>query len=88
MELAGRYFTGLDVVLAEGYSPLNDVLIEVHRREVPRKAPADRGEAWLAITDQPSGLPKEYGFEQLAAVAEHIVDLFRADRPDVEENHR
>ncbi len=77
VELAGRYLTDLDVVLVEGYAPLNDVLIEVHRKDNPRKAAADQREVWLVITDEPVGHPHEYRFEQVEAVAQRIVDRVR-----------
>jgi molybdopterin-guanine dinucleotide biosynthesis protein MobB len=68
----------VDVVLAEGYAPIHDLLIEVDREGVPRKEPAGPRTVWLTVTDRPEGNDRpdgndRLGFEQIDLVAERIV---------------
>ena len=66
----------VDVVLAEGFAPLHDLMVEVRRRAVPAKldsiAQGRRTPVWLTITDEPTGRADEYSFDELAAVAARI----------------
>lgn len=73
-ELVDVHLAGCDVVLAEGYAPLHDLLIEVRRKDVPGKVPSGPRQVWLTITDEPCVPGLEYGFDDLAAVARRIVD--------------
>lgn len=81
-ELVGRHLADLDVVLAEGFAPLHDLLIEVRRKDVPAKARSGPREVWLAITDEPAGHRNEYGFDEMASIAGRIVDRTRASNPE------
>lgn len=70
--LVGAHLHSVDVVLAEGYAPIHDLLIEVDREGVPRKEPAGPRTVWLTVTDRPDGADR-LGFDQLDIVAERIV---------------
>lgn len=81
-ELVGVHLADLDVVLAEGFAPLHDLLIEVRRKDVPAKATSGQREVWLAITDEPAGHRNEYGFDEMAAIAGRIVDRTSASNTE------
>jgi len=75
--LVDAHLHAVDVVLAEGYAPIHDLLIEVDREGVPRKEPAGPRTVWLTVTDRPDGTDQpdgsdRLGFDQLALVAERI----------------
>jgi molybdopterin-guanine dinucleotide biosynthesis adapter protein len=74
--LVETHLVGMDVVLAEGFAPVHDLLVNVSRAAVGSKEPAGSRTTWLAITDAPSG-DDEYGFGDLDAVAARIVDEVR-----------
>ncbi len=75
--LIDTHFVGTDVVLAEGFAPVHELLVTVAREGVESKAPAGPRRTWLAITDAPSS-DNEYGFDELGAVAARIVDEVRS----------
>lgn len=79
--LVGVHLADFDVVLAEGFAPLHDLLIEVRRKDVAAKVPSGTRRVWLTITDEPAGR-HEYHFHDLAAVAARIVDSVRGDGSD------
>lgn len=62
----------VDVVLAEGFVPFHDLLVIVHRKDVPAKPAGGGREVWLTITDEPLGCSVEFSFEALDGVAEQI----------------
>lgn len=78
-DLVAVHLADLDVVLAEGFAPIHDLLILIERAEVPPKAEAVPGEAWLTISDVPDG-SDEYGFDQLGSVTARIVTRVTALR--------
>lgn len=62
----------VDVVLAEGFVPFHDLLVIVHRKDVPAKPAGGEREVWLTVTDEPLGCSVEFSFEALDGVAEQI----------------
>lgn len=74
--LVETHFVGTDVVLAEGFAPVHELLVTVTRVGFGSKVPAGPRTTWLAITNAPSG-DAEYGFDELDAVAARIVDEVR-----------
>lgn len=74
--VVSAHLGAVDVVLAEGFAPLHDLLVEVRRRAIPTKpvstSQPNRPPLWLTITDEPTGLADEYGFDELTAVAGRI----------------
>lgn len=71
--LIGQYQSGLDVVLAEGFAPVHDLLIEVDRRDVPRKPTVKDHPVWLTITDEPDGATR-LGFDAIDEIASRIIE--------------
>ncbi len=76
-EFVGVHLVDLDVVLADGFAPLHDLLVEVRRNDVPAKVVSGHGMVWMTITDEPVVLGNQYRFDDLAAVAQRIVDSVR-----------
>ena len=74
--LVKDHLRDVDVVLAEGYAPVHDVLIVVQRSDVPNKSIVDPPTPWFTITDTPER--NEYRFDQLAEIAERILDRARS----------
>ena len=74
--LIGQYQSGLDVVLAEGFAPVHDLLIEVERRDVPRKPTIKGHPVWLTVTDEPDGATR-LGFDATDEIASRIIDRVR-----------
>ncbi len=72
VRLIEAHLVDVDVVLAEGFMSLHDLLVVVHRKEVPAKPAGGERDVWLTITDEPLGLSVEFGFEALDGVAEQI----------------
>lgn len=71
--LVDAHLRDVDIVLAEGYAPLHDVLIAVHRADVPAKTGVDQPVPWFTVTDAPA-TSNDYGFDQLRAIADRIID--------------
>lgn len=81
-----EHLRAVDIVLAEGFTPLGthlnkdhlnkDLVIEIRRRAIAAKFdsadPTERASVWLTITDEPSDRADEYGFDELAAVVSRI----------------
>lgn len=72
------HFGDLDVVLAEGYAPLHDALVEVQRTGVTPKPTGRQQPIWLTVTDEPNS--EEYHFDQLAEIAHRIIELMESNR--------
>ena len=78
-ELAARYFTGVDLILTEGYKQTSLPKIEVFRPEV-HDAPLDRDETWIAyVSDTPpaAGLPC-FAPNDVAGLADFLIARFLA----------
>lgn len=76
-QLVGRLFGDVDLVLAEGFAPLHDALIEVRRADVPPKQTHQLTQPWMTLTDAPAG-SDEYHFTELGKVAARIVERVRS----------
>jgi molybdopterin-guanine dinucleotide biosynthesis protein B len=72
-ELVNTHLKDLDVVLAEGYAPLFDALIAVHRTGVRPKAGSLQPTPWFTVTDRPTG-PGDYDFRQLDDISARIME--------------
>ncbi len=70
--LVATHLHDVDIVVAEGYAPLHDALIAIQRSDVPNKNIVDPPTPWFTISDTPTH--GDYGFDQLAEVAERILD--------------
>ena len=70
--LVDTHLREVDIVLAEGYAPVHDVLIAVRRADVPAKA-GDQPAPWFTVTDVPA-LSSDCGFDQLQTIADRILD--------------
>jgi molybdopterin-guanine dinucleotide biosynthesis protein len=79
-ELVGRHLAHLDVVITEGFAPINDVLVAVQRESVPPKRPIDPDEVWFRVSDVPSD--DSLGFDQIDEVAGRIVRRVASRRGD------
>jgi len=77
--LLAQHVTEVDVVLAEGYAPVHDLLIEVRRDGIPTKATPGPTSVWLTVTDRPSGAD-QISFDALAAVSARIVERIAVER--------
>lgn len=71
--LVHLYHAGLDVVLAEGFAPVHDLLIQVERRDVPRKETPSTHPVWLTVTDEPDGVDR-LGFDAIEVIVRRILD--------------
>lgn len=74
--LISAHAEGVEVVLAEGFAPIHDLLIEVDREGVPRKDPGGPRSVWLTVTDRPDGIDR-LGFDALDEVAARIAARLR-----------
>lgn len=79
-QLIARYMNDVDVVLAEGYAPVHDLLIEVERAGVPPKPVAGNRTVWMTITDRPDGADR-ISFDALADAATRITRHLSDRRP-------
>ena len=70
-ELVTSHLGHVDVVLAEGFAPLHDALVEVRRAAVPPKDSVMSSAPWAVVTDHPHE-PDEFSFDDLAGVADRI----------------
>lgn len=77
-ELVDRHLAHLDVVITEGFAPINDVLVAVQRESVPPKRPIDPDEVWFRVSDVPTD--DSLGFDQLDEVAARIVHRVESRR--------
>lgn len=71
--LVQRYHAGLDIVLAEGFAPVHDLLIQVERRDVPLKHTRSTHAVWITVTDEPDGVDR-LGFDAIDEVVRRILD--------------
>lgn len=78
--LVGTHFRDIDIVLAEGYAPLHDALVELQRTGITPKPTNRRQPIWLTITDAPNS--DECHFDQLAEIASRIADLMDGSNQD------
>lgn len=83
--LIDTHLHDVDIVLAEGYAPVHDVLIAVHRTDVPAKAGVDQPAPWFTVTDAPAA-SNDCTFDQLKAIADRIIDLAHARRDQTPDN--
>ncbi len=82
-ELVTRYFSEVDLVIAEGYKRSNLPKIEVYRRQIHPEPLAGRNQSWIAmVTDDPeaagtleSGLPC-FGSGQVREIADFLAGRF------------
>lgn len=70
--LVTAHMGGLDVVLAEGFMPLSDRVVELERQEVPAKVGVSGPAPWIRITDTVPRGPGELGFDEVALLADLI----------------
>ncbi|MFU8819169.1 MAG: molybdopterin-guanine dinucleotide biosynthesis protein B [Desulfurivibrio sp.] len=77
-ELVARYFSELDLVIAEGYKRTALPKIEVYRREIHPEPLAGRDASWIALVSDPP-LPGElpcFAPDQVAAIADFLKQRF------------
>lgn len=74
--LVATHLHDVDIVVAEGYAPIHDALIAVQRSGVPNKNIVDPTTPWFTISDNPA--QGDYRFDQLAEIAERILDRARS----------
>lgn len=74
--LVERYFTEIDLVLAEGYTTEPGPKVVVHRRVVPPRDPPPAVDVLFAVTDEPLGYDVELASDDLGKavdlLAEHL----------------
>jgi molybdopterin-guanine dinucleotide biosynthesis protein B len=75
-QLIETHLVGTDVVLAEGFAPVHELLVTVSRVGFGPKPPAGPRTTWLTISDSPHG-GDQYGFDELDTVAGRIVEEVR-----------
>ncbi len=76
--LVTAHMGGLDVVLAEGFMPLSDRVVEMGRSGVARKDVTSGPAVWVRITDATTRGPDELAFDELPRLAELISDELRS----------
>ena len=70
--LVRTYQCDVDVVLAEGYAPIHDLLIEVERDGAQRKTTTGEREVWITVTDHPDGGDR-LGFDAIEVLTARIL---------------
>lgn len=74
-ELVGRYFSDVDLVIAEGYKRLALPKIEVYRSKLADKPLQNRDETWIGmVTDlkQEGDLP-HFGLDNIAEISDFLI---------------
>lgn len=70
--LIAGHLTGFELVLVEGFAPIHDLLIEVHRSVVPAKQTCGPA-PWLVVSDVPG--PGELHLDDVSEITARLLGL-------------
>lgn len=73
-EVVDRHLGNVDLVLAEGFTPIHDRMVEVRRTGVPPKSHRGDVPVWLVLTDRPQG-PREHHLDDIDGLVTLLLGL-------------